>query len=110
MKKQLQTTATNVALENEVREYLSMGEEVRADYLATILGLLEPGTWVSSTHVVELSKGITASSSMYVKEDVEIDWVKMCKNPNFIKVSINRKGRNNLCFSREKRRFKVTAM
>ena len=104
------TVATNAALENEVREYLQMGEEIRQDYLVKILELLEPETYVALTHVTEISRGLTATSGIWVKKDSNHDWEKMVKSRTLVKVSISRKGRNNLSFSRDNRRFKVTGM
>lgn len=104
------TVATNAALENEVREYLQMSEEIRQDHLVKILGLLEPETYVALTHVTEISSGLTATSAIWVKKDSNHDWEKMVKSRTLVKVSISRKGRNNLSFSRDNRRFKVTGM
>lgn len=109
--KQLQkTTATNVALENEVREYLRIGDEIRQDYLIKILDILEPGTNISFTHITEVSRGLTATHAMWTKEGTEYDWYDKVKSRNMVKVVIDRKGRNSLSFSRDGRRFKVTGI
>lgn len=110
MKQLKKTTAINAALENEVREYLRLGDEIRQDYLIKILEILEPGTYITFTNVVEVSKGLTAVNSLWIKEGVEYDWYDKVKSRNTVKVSIDRKGRNSLSFSRDNRRFKVTGM
>lgn len=111
MKQLKSTTVENLELEQEVREYLQIGEEIRADYLATILGLLNPETYLTLTTIVELSKSLTSTKAVWIKPgNKEEDWVKICKDRKLTKVVIHRKGRNNLSFVRDRTRFVVNSI
>lgn len=102
VKLDLMTKAANLRFEQDVEEWLRMGDDVRPTYVVMLLGLLEPETWISIT-----DDKVTIA---YHLSGLVPDFNKVIKDRNTTKVVVNRKGKNKLTLVRKNSRYYVTSI
>ncbi len=104
----LTTTAENEKFEQEVDDRIRMNAEFRANYVAELLELLEPETWISIT--TKCNDKVSAEMAWNLSSPTIPNFEKCCRDRDTVKIIIHRKGKNKLTFLREGPRYIVTSI